>query len=333
MALPTAVQRNADKARAALSGLNGVKAPTDSPQAMPGEYLDPTTPSPSVESNVTTAQGQESFRHHALSADASPAQAPSTDPASAGVVKGFVDPDDWKGRYAALRSARDERTRQLEQQVQQLQAVNGQLKQQLADAQPAPVEAKRFEIDEQTRERLGDDQAQVLDQLNQSVDQRFAKVEQERKDEVQRQAKRFESNLTSLVPQWQVINQQQEWLAWLNEIDPTSGVVRQRTLNVLVDEGDAQSVANMFRTFVSGEARSEQQSGQRLSPEVTTGRVQADAGGSDMVEMWSQGEIAAFYQEKSRLYRSGKLVGDVKARADAEEAKIRKAITEGRVEP
>jgi len=261
----------------------------------------------------------------ASQADTSKAHAPAQ------ATPDFIDPEDYKARYAALRDKRDQRVSELESELSQLKAVNAQLESRLATPEEQP--ATRFELDEKTRQTLGEDQAKVFDQFNDSIEQRFAQRELEDRERAARVVQKFESNLESLVPRWREINTDPMWLDWLDKPDEVLKVRRQDMLDGFVRDQDADSVAALFRSFAAGSGNSQQRNGHSLSPELSATRAGSGMGAEEqLVEIWSQSEIADFYQAKNRLYQSGKLIGDRLQQVMAEEAKIRKAVSEGRVD-
>lgn len=60
---------------------------------------------------------------------------------------------------------------------------------------------------------------------------------------------RFFSNLAKAIPDWEKVNTDTRWLAWLAEADPMSGVQRQVLLDNARDQFDAQRAARIFNAF------------------------------------------------------------------------------------
>ena len=354
MALPTAVRKNADKARRQLAAQSGGQPPsTRAPQAGAGEYLDidPQTVAPVAGSAAppviappaqAQAQDDSGFTPHALSdlgkgSDAQLSQRDSANGAADNDRPEFIDPNDWQGRYAALRRARGEQLESLEADNKQLKQTVAQLQAQVKSLTPEPEQqaAKKFELDDSTRAAIGEDQAKVFDQMKDSVESRFAHIEAERAAARAKQTRLFEAALDSMVPRWRDINKDQAWFDWLTLGDPTTKERRQVMLDRMVDEGDADSVAAMFRQFTAGSGQVQQRVDHALAAELdTTTRAGSGLSGEDaLVEVWGQSEIADFYEQKSRLQRSGKLRDPATLeKVKVEEARIRKAINEGRVD-
>lgn len=81
--------------------------------------------------------------------------------------------------------------------------------------------------------------------------QRVAKVEAE---VAQTREDRFWSELTKEVPDWESINEDQKWLAWLKEYDPIAGKPRQASLLEAQQTLDHRRVVAMFKLFKGPQA-------------------------------------------------------------------------------
>lgn len=326
-ALPPAVLANGQKAIEQMvnPGDSGAQAPGDD-----GGYIP----------HALAGMGE---RGRGLSFDADTGADSAALPANAGTDRlngqgqspDFIDPNDWQARYTALRSSRDSRVESLERELSKLRSTNDELTARLGKLSEKPA-APSFELDAETRERIGPDQAKMFDLMKQSVDQRIGSVEQRRAQEEAQASDRFASNLASLVPRWREMNRDPNFLSWLDARDPATGVWRQTLLDGLVADGDAESVAALFRSFAVASGHAQQRNGQPLSPEVSGARAGSGSGSEEgLVEVWSRDEIADFYSRKNELYRAGKLKPGTHAYTAvmAEEQKIRKAMEDGRVDP
>lgn len=60
---------------------------------------------------------------------------------------------------------------------------------------------------------------------------------------------KFYGELERSVPDWKAINTDQNWLAWLGEVDPLSGVPRQRYLDNAAQQLDHAHVARLFNAY------------------------------------------------------------------------------------
>ena len=325
MPLPTAVARNAEKARQKL-------AAKSAPLASDDEYLQPFDPSSQDKTVASNEQREGQYVPHSLSEDAASTTLSNTDPAGGAQsndnrsAQGFIDPEDWKARYAALRASRDERSSSLEREMSELRAQNRSLNEKLQNATQADQAAEQKKFDEQATNAFGEDGAKLFNQINSRIDDQ-AKAQQ------LSSMSAFESNMDSLVPGWRQINVEPGFLQYLNGVDDVMGISRQAMLDRIVDGRDAESAAAMFRNYVAtSNGQAQQRNGSQV-PELETRRSGTSLGAEEsLVEEWSESEIADFYQAKSRLYQAGKLNNpEMLAKVQADEARIRSAMAEGRV--
>ena len=325
MPLPTAVKRNAEKARQSMA------APQAPPQS-DDEYLQPFDPSSSDKHVASTEQREGQYVPHSLSDDVASTKLSATDPAGGAQVnenrsaQSFIDPEDWKARYAALRASRDERSSSLEREMTELRAQNRSLTEKLNQVTQVDQAAERKQFDEQATKAFGEDGAQLFNQINSRID---SQMQAQQASSISA----FESNMDSLVPGWRQINVEPGFLQYLSGVDDVMGISRQAMLDRIVDGRDAESAAAMFRNYVAtSSAQTQQRNGSQV-PELATQRSGALLGAEEsLVEEWSESEIADFYQAKSRMYQSGQLNDPSKlAKVQADEARIRSAMAEGRV--
>ena len=339
MPLPPAVRQRADEARRRAHEMVNAASP---PEEQPNQPVAPPVPkAPEPERAPPVAEVQPPTvpepRQPSPSEPSEPA--PATTPADTG----FIDPNDWESRYKVLRSSREggraevqaatAKVAELEREVQALREQNSRRE------TPEP-EAPRFEIDAESREYIGDTEAKLFDRMSASTDARFKELsaETERlKSEASaregRQRNRFFEDLGSSVPNWQVLNEDPAFLAWLAQPDASTGVSRHSLLNGFVDDHDSVSAVQLFNAYARGMSAPREQPAQPpVSPEPTTGRPAGQLGAEEqLVEVYSPAEVSEFYAQKSQLYRSGKLRGQVAQDIAAEEAKIKLAIQEQRV--
>src|SRR5262245_64549504 len=85
--------------------------------------------------------------------------------------------------------------------------------------------------------------APVVDRLEQENEQLRNHVAQQIQRDLHSQVERE-------VPNWQQVNSDPRWLAWLNSPDSYSGHLRQHLLNDAVAKGDAGRVISIFRGFL-----------------------------------------------------------------------------------
>lgn len=133
----------------------------------------------------------------------------------------------------------------------------------------------------------------------------------------------FYDRLAMQAPDWQTINDDPEFHAWLGEYDELTGVQRQDILSQAEEKRDADRVARFFKAFKKVQQDRSAESSTSLeaqvapeatrTPEVPKGK-----------KLWTRAEIAAFYAADRR----GAYTDE---QASAIDAEIQLAIREQRV--
>jgi hypothetical protein len=144
---------------------------------------------------------------------------------------------------------------------------------------------------------------------------------------------RFWADLQTAVPDWQEINGNKEFQAWLLEVDPLTGIARQTYLDDAQRNMDARRVANFFTAWkgLTGktDARTsrEPQSASELERQVAPGKGRS--GGAK-----PQGEAKTYTSEDIKKFFSDVQKGKYKGREterDRIERDIFAAQREGRI--
>lgn len=166
------------------------------------------------------------------------------------------------------------------------------------------IDRKAREVAAPLNEALAAARAQLeaLTQRNAHLEQSLNGVTQQQAKSVQEQ---FGTRLLSLVPEFKVLNHDQNFLAWLSQVDPLDPHRRtlQDRLNEAVQLGDADTAASYFNTF-------KQQYAPPAAPKRTVADISAqaqpasrstpDAAPVNTGRMWSQDSISQFYADVSK---------------------------------
>ena len=314
-ALPPSVQRQLDEATALEAQLYGpaptpavvntdVPQPAETPQPAPAEPAPVEQPAPQPEEE--TFRQRYNVLQHKYNAEV-------------------------PRLHAQLREAVANIT-QLTAEVQRLQQATAQ--------QPTSVPQ-----DEEDTERFGEDLMAAIDrratalaqQMLQSRDGEItqyirsleAKLENVGERVVQTDQERFYAALAQRVPQWESINGNQAWLAWLSEVDPVYGQPRQAALDAAANALDANRVAAIFNAF-NGltskpvDAKAKETARKQLERQIAPQPASASAPSQAAGEHWTQADYERAYDP--RIHRQ---VGPEKAAQMMAEAD--KALAEGRV--
>lgn len=174
----------------------------------------------------------------------------------------------WKRRFETLQGVHRSDTERLRAEKQALEARIQALEKQAPPPAPAPTaaqaEVNRL-ITDKDRDTYGPELLDLIaraaaEQADKIVAQRMKdlepKIEQTREQVssvtqqvYQTKQDRFFGELAKVVPDWQEVNADTRWLAWLGETDPLSGVPRQRYLDNAQQNLDHQRVATLFNAF------------------------------------------------------------------------------------
>ena len=302
MALPLSVQKQADEAEALAKQLAGE-------QEQPAQQAPVTEKTEQGEGTQPGAQHQQ------------------------------TQPNEWEQKYRTLQgifnAEQEKMQRTAASQADQIAALQKQIEEvKAANAQP-PVQ---FGTDED-RATFGEDFVALVERGVQARTQEYRKQIEELKAqvatlngslqkvgqdaEISRRSSFF-ADLDHLVPGWREQNTDQGFLAWLNEVDPVSGVLRSNLLRRFDAELNSMQVASIFNAYraqtgSAPQARKAPTLAQQVSP--TRGHSTATAKAQ---KVYTQAEISRFYDD----WRRGRYS---EADGKAVEKDIEQAVAEGRV--
>jgi hypothetical protein len=181
-----------------------------------------------------------------------------------------------------------------------------------------PVAAKIAQLDSLIRQL----QTNVVPQVQAVAQRQAATADQQ-----------FWNDLTGIVPNWQDINNDQNFQGWLLEVDPLTGISRQTYLEDAQRNLDVRRVGSFFNTWLnlSGQSASAQPNrnsqSSELQKQVAPGRSRSgNAPGASTARTYSPDDIKAFFND----VRSGKYKGRETER-DRLERDIFAAQRDGRI--
>ena len=319
--LPRNVQAQLDAAQTLEDALHATQ--TDEPQMAPVE--------PPVEPPVATL--------------------PPVEPVVA--VKEDEDYRVWKQRYLSLQGQfnvtvprlqqevrdKDAKIDELIANVEQLEArvsakpnadvASGVTEQDLTLYGPEMVEMVQRAAGAKITEMVGGYET-IIDTLQRQVRDLSSQLSSVNSSVAETAQDRFYQRLDKLVPNWQQVNTDNNFLVWLGQTDPVYGEPRQVALDKAVSEANADRVAMIFDTWIniSGQAPVVAESRQlSRSLEEHVAPVATQAGGTVQpvkARVFSGKEIAAFYDD----VRRGRYTPE---QAQLLENEINDAISSGRI--
>ena len=317
MSLPRAVQQQVEDADALVAQLNGtqpVNPDTGEPIA--------TEPQPEPEPQPQNVSPE-----------------PEAKPA--------VSEETWEQKYHTLKGKFDAEVPRLYAQVREMNSQIGQLTTDLAtakavQAQPVPASTPSL-ITEQDKEAFGSDLIDLIERateaklagsrsLEAKLTAEIAELKGKLGNVTERQVvsdkDRYESALTTAVPDWQALNVDQGFLNWLAEVDPVYGMPRQYALTNAYEALDAHRTATIFNQYKKSVAPAAPSSNRpNLQSQVAPTRSRTSPAPTNPnvdKRVYSQQDIDAFYAE----WRRGMID---EAEAVQIEKDIHAATTEGRI--
>lgn len=330
MALPKAVQQQLEEADRIVENINGVQTGEGSSETNPAN----TQSDPNVDQNLQQ-------------------DPPPNDPQPVNTVSQETQPTDvpdekWAHKYHTLKGMYDAEVPRLHSQVREMQT---QIQQLIADK--AQVEARVAEkpkaeslITDEDKEAFGPD---LIDLIERATDSKVAtlrdreaellakisKLEGQLGNVEERQVvsdkDRFLNALTQQVPDWEALNVNQGFLAWLQDVDPVYGIPKHVALTNAYENGDVARVANIFKTYKqsitpAAQPQANRSNQQELQRQVAPTRTRSTSQPGDNQDkpMYSNGDIEKFYADWRRGYYTDEEAAQM-------ENQIHAAIAEGRV--
>lgn len=276
-----------------------------------------------------------------------PETAPQTEPASD--PKTDATEETWERRFKTLAGKYEAETPRLHQQIRDLQLqLEAQAKALIElQSRPAPTpEPVKPLVTTDDEESFGADlvnlMRRVASEATNTVADRMARLEaaasqintlQQKVTEVstsqaQTAEERFYAKITEAVPDWQEVDKDERWLAWLAEYDPIVGGPRQNALNAAGESLDANRVAALFNQwkakFVAPQQQAVAQTQAELQRQVAPSKSKATTATPVAEKTWSAEEYERAFDPRLKATMSNDEVAKLQAEAD-------RAAAEGRV--
>ena len=255
--------------------------------------------------------------------------------------------DDFKQKYSTLRGKYDAEVPRLHQQVRDLSGELEQIRKDLtADkVEPTPPKEKVSLVTDADRAEFGEElldvQRRVAEEVSQQYEDRLTKqdaVITSLQDKIANTGNQvgemdFNQRLRSLVPEFSEIDNDERWVAWLNEHDPMLRGPRRVQAQLAFDKGDADAIAHYVglwkATFAApsepvkppNQAELEKQ----VAPNRSANSVSTKSVGQTS-KVYSTREVDAAWTKVRTLNTTGKYEA-----AEKLEAELTVAYMEGRV--
>lgn len=241
-----------------------------------------------------------------------PAEKPADKPADKTTD---VSAEEWKSRYNAMKG----RFNASESQLRQMGDEIAYLREQIANLQNRRPEPQSL-ITEEERRDFGDEFLNVVEKkateatrhLKDEVEQLKAALEQTAQRAAMTDQQQMYAYLDTSITDWREINRNDEFLAWLEQVDIFSGQRRKDMLLNAHSQNSGPRVAAFFESFrkeaaaLAPKAKASEQPAQR-SPSVSLDQLAAPGRArsaaperpADETPFISRAQIAKFYADKA----------------------------------
>lgn len=285
-----------------------------------------------------------------------PPAAPATPPTPPPVPDAGTD---WEQRYRSLEGKYRAEVPRLHGELRELKASFSALETKLtATPAPAPApetpKAKPRLVTAKDAETFGPDLLDVIKRQAQDIaDELVAARESKVQTDIKKLADENEAlkqrlgdvtktqeatsqdvyltRLAKLVPDWETVNSDPEFLLWLDDVDPFTGLKRQAYLDSAFTALDHQRTAVLFDAWKRTKAPASTPAPVPPEPseiqrQVTPGKSKSTPtpAADPSQRLWSTGEIEKFYDD----VRHGRIKGDEVKRTEKE---IDLAVSTGRI--
>jgi len=283
MAIPRSVLAQAERAEALQQSIMSV------------ENTEAKAPAPTVD------QPPQEAAPAAVAQPAQPEQAPAAAPAAP------VE-DSWEVKYKVLSGKYSAEVPRLAGELREIRAEIARLTEEnakLKTAPPAPVVADSGLTPESVVEKFGEDFAAAVGAVAARIaDQRTDTLRNELAPQIKRSTdtavkvarSEFLRDLASTVPNYQEIDLQDGFTAFLDEVDPMTGRSRRDFFNEADRANNSQRVAQFFKAYAGTKSPAPQQAAvSSVESQIAPSSSRSSGPEPQGKKVWTQREIGAFY--------------------------------------
>jgi hypothetical protein len=296
------------------------------------------------------AEGQNPAPADPEPTPAEPPQDPQPQPAEPKPVEPTPTPTEpvvaeekWEQKYKTLKGMYDAEVPRLHADLRDLKAQVDSLRKasETKPVEPAKPKAAEKLVTDADVEAFGQDLIEVQRKVAREVASEFRgeldamRAENEKLREqltstgTQVSEASFEQRLYRMVPDFEAVNADPKWIAWLNEVDPLLRAPRSSVAQQAFNRGDAEGVAHYVAMFKQTVAPVEQKADKT---EELERQLQPNRGATSAPPTSQKGKVYT-NADIEKMFRKATDLG-IKGRSDEAkklEAEIDAAFTEGRV--
>jgi hypothetical protein len=296
------------------------------------------------------AEGQNPAPADPVPTQAEPPQDPQPQPAEPKPVEPTPTPTEpvvaeetWQQKYKTLKGMYDAEVPRLHADLRELKGQVDSLRKasETKPVEPAKPKAAEKLVTDADVEAFGQDLIEVQRKVAREVASEFRgeldamRAENEKLREqltstgTQVSEASFEQRLYRMVPDFEAVNANPKWIAWLNEVDPLLRAPRSSVAQQAFNRGDAEGVAHYVAMFKQTVAPAEQKADKtdELERQLQPNRGATSAPPtSQKGKVYTNADIEKMFRKAADLGTKGQLDAAKKL-----EAEIDAAFMEGRV--
>lgn len=246
-----------------------------------------------------------------------------------------VEKDSFEQKYHVLQGKYNAEVPRLTQQIRDLERTVSDLKTQLEQqqqAKPEPIADPSFDV---LREDYGDEFVKPLEQLSaqnaalvaelQQLKAQLSSVQGTQKQTVEQV---FIERLSAAVPEWESINTDSAFHAWLSEPDGLSGKTRQNALDEAGQALNAQQVITIFQAFLKAKPSKDGRK-KDVERQIAPPSNSSESLRNNDKQIYPLSEVSRFYKEAAtkKLFQTNPKLYEQKNR------EYSMAQAEGRIDP
>lgn len=240
----------------------------------------------------------------------------------------------WKQKYKTLKGMYDAEVPKLHSQVKELK---GELEKVAATVKAREEAQPKNLVTDDDVENFGEDmvdfQRRVATEVASKYEAELAEL-RTKLDQVSSDAKqtvgetKFDAQLHRLVPDFDAINADPKWVAWLDEVDPILRAPRRTLAQQAFESGDAEGVAyyvDLFKSVNNVEPPKEKPN-KELESQIQPNRTTSSATPKGAPKVYTSAQISQMFKKAATLSSTNRI-----EEANKLEAEIDAAYMENRV--
>lgn len=262
MAIPEQVRRAGERANQLIEQANGLKPEVPPAEPTPVEPTPETVPQPEDPTPKPDQPQEPSSDTPAAPSEQPPEPTPEPAPTAT------PPKQDFEHKYKTLQGVFNAESGRWQAEKKAMEAENKALRDQLtqrpAEPTPAPTPPKPV-VSEQDIETYG---PELIDLIGRKASEMAEQIVAAKVAALQPELEKLNANVTDVatqgrktaqeqfldalareVPDWQTTNADERWLEWLNQVDPLSGVPRQKYLDHAAQQLDVAHTVRLFKAF------------------------------------------------------------------------------------